>query len=210
MNPHVTHPVARQGLGRLPALALVLALAVAQSGCCCFECIEHCAAPLSYFPPRSALTPRNPPCGFVDPMCYGYHATCWRSWPEDCDQGRDCLDWCQQDALPLPAKGDMAPPMEPVPANPDQPAAPMPEAPAPMPPASPASPAPPPNEPEEEPALEESADAHVRPAAELSPLAPIVSVKDLPESAELPASEGRPQRSARRTVVERLPRVELP
>jgi hypothetical protein len=195
------HPV------RLVAMAVVaVALAAGQGGCCCFECVEHCTAPLHYIPPVSALTPRNPPCSYVDPMCYGYHGTCWRSWPVECDNARDCLQWCQQDALPLPAKGESAPPLAPMPL-------PMQE--------QPPAPAPAENSSLQEPVRIRSYDAETavsgdggvaasrqpvrihaydagaeQPAEPTAP-APIIHSSDLPVSARLEAALRQTRRSAR-------------
>lgn len=181
-------------LVRLATLALLtVVLAGSQSGCCCFECIEHCTAPLHYIPPKSALTPRNPPCSYVDPLCYGYHSTCWRSWPAECDGARDCLEWYQQDMIPLPAKGEIVPPLAPMPA-PEQP-----QAPAPTPDAS---------QSRHEPDLEESSDRHLE-TASAQPPAPIIRAIDVPVSARLEATMNQPQHSSRRSF-EQQTSAELP
>lgn len=124
MNPQGNYPRARSNALRLARLAWMAILAASFSGCCCLDCLEHHTAMLKYVPHRSALKPRNPPCGYVEPSCYGYHATCWHTWPADCDPQRDC--WLLNEAaLPLPGKGPNA--VEPMPPMP--PAAPMPAAP---------------------------------------------------------------------------------
>ena len=150
----------------LRSLGLVaLILAAAQSGCCCFECISHThhTAPLKYIPPISAVTPRNPPCSYVDPLCYGYHATCWRSWPTDCVP--DCVEWYQHDAIG-PGKEEV-PSLAPMAPVPDQPQAP------------PATPEATPAEPQPEPA-ESSSLSPVRQAADYAALPPIITVRDVP------------------------------
>jgi hypothetical protein len=193
MNAQASTRTACDRLLRLFILAaLAVALAGSQGGCCCFECVEHCVAPLHYVPPRSALTPRNPPCSYVDPMCYGFHATCWRSWPAECDGARDCLDWCQQDAFPIPAKGEIAPPVAPMP---------MPE--------QPRAPAPPAGQPKEEPAPEDTFDAQAQPAVEHAALAPVIRATDVPVSARLEATVSQSQYSSRRSFEPRTS-VELP
>jgi hypothetical protein len=87
-------------------------------------------------------------CG-PDPLCYGYHSTCWYPWPEDCI---DCNDLMREslrggelydkardlDAMP---GGTMPPAAAPTQPSPGQPA-PMPKAePSPMPPLKPGAPA---------------------------------------------------------------------
>ena len=192
MNAQGPDPTARKSLVRLAVLSfLAVLLAGSQSGCCCFECIEHCVAPLHYLPPRSALTPRNPPCGYVDPLCYGYHATCWHSWPAECD-GRDCLEWYQHDALPLPAKGDMSPSLAPMP-MPEQPQAPAPEPPATQP----------------QPEREDSSALPVEPQTEQVTLAPVIRAIDVPFPTQLENSESAPPHSSRR-LYEHRASAELP
>jgi hypothetical protein len=187
MNAQGSIQTAGDRLVRLVLLtALTVALAGSQSGCCCLECIPHCTAPLHYIPPRSALTPRNPPCSFVDPMCYGYHATCWRSWPAECDGARDCLEWCQQDAVPMPAKGEAIPPLAPMP-MPEQP-----QAPAPAPPAS-----------RTEPEPEDSAEAELPAGGEQAAPAPVIQVVDMPMSARLEAALKQTRKSSRRSLEQR-------
>ncbi|HUE72037.1 MAG TPA: hypothetical protein VMP01_14210 [Pirellulaceae bacterium] len=160
---------------------LALILAAGQSGCCCFECIPHGTAPLKCVPPVSALTPRNPPCSYVDPMCYGYHATCWRSWPADCVP--DCVEWYQHDALG-PGKGEL-PSLAPLPPEPDQPQ-----------PAAPAAPEATPVDPQPEPA-ESSSLSPVRQAADYAALPPIITVRDVPIREPLPSQAEQPYSSRR-------------
>lgn len=154
----------------------MLAVALAGSqGCCCFECIEHCVAPLKIIPPKSALEPRNPPCGYVDPSCYGYHFTCWRAWPAECTAANDCDQWYQHDLL---GPKDMQPvPAAPIPMAPD-PAATEPAVPQPAPPADSESFRSLPRPAEQE-ALFEPAGIQIREvpedAPEVSQAAPVVS-----------------------------------
>lgn len=186
MNSHRILDQARSG-ARWQALAfLAAALVVSQSGCCCFECFQLGAAPLKVIPPKSALEPRNPPCSYIDPLCYGYHATCWRSWPAECDNARDCAHWYQQDVIEPADKGETLLPM-----------APMPEAPAPTAPLQPT--------PADQPVPEESSDSQVRPASDYAALPPVFTPQDISAPERIPASS-RPF-SSRRATFERLPEV---
>ena len=167
---------------------LTVALAAGQSGCCCLECIPftHHTAPLKYVPPISAVTPRNPPCSYVDPMCYGFHATCWRSWPADCVP--DCMHWYQHDALG--PKGEL-PPLAPVPPVLDEPQTP--------PPAAPETPAEPQPQPQPQPEPDESSSlSPVRQAADYAALPPIITDRDVP--AREHEHEGDIPYSSRRTA----------
>lgn len=188
--------------GTWPLLALVLA--VGQSGCCCFECYEHCVAPIKIIPPKSALEPRNPPCSYVDPMCYGFHATCWRAWPAECNNLRDCAEWYQQDVIPYPGKDSFVPPMAPLPEAP-LPAEPTPAEPAPPEPqASIRSflPEPPLSEPQFPVAQSESVEPPVQLVSDYAALPPIVRPNDLPASMPLDQQDTRGY-SSRRTAAER-------
>lgn len=173
---------------------MALALAVVQSGCCCLECYEHCVAPIKIIPPKSALEPRNPPCSYVDPMCYGYHATCWRAWPAECDNARDCAEWYQQDVIPYPGKEPFVPPLAPVPADPMPP---EPQASAPF-----VLPEPPLSAPQFEQVNAEIAEAPAQPISDYAALPPILSPGELPVSMRL-EQEGRTTYSSRRTAAER-------
>ncbi|HZL90630.1 MAG TPA: hypothetical protein VFB96_19840 [Pirellulaceae bacterium] len=195
MNAQAAIHAVCQRLPRLIALAmLTVALGGSQGGCCCFECIEHCTAPIKIIPPHSALEPRNPPCSYVEPLCYGYHSTCWRSWPADCDSARDCLDWYQQDPIPIPDKGEAVPPVAPIPML-EQPPAP--------------TPAPAPSQSRREPSAVEPIVQVVEPIVEaIEPadveenLAPIIRATDLPVSARLEAKMIQSQHSSRRSIDE--------
>ena len=132
MNAQHTTGPARLAAGRLAGLVMLAVALAGSQGCCCFECIEHCVAPLKIIPPKSALEPRNPPCGYVDPSCYGYHFTCWRAWPAECTAANDCDQWYQHDLL---GPKDMQPvPAAPIPMAPNP--AVEPETPQPAPPAN--------------------------------------------------------------------------
>jgi len=60
-------------LVQLALLALPLA---ALAGCA--SC-QTCPEPLANYSFR-----HNGPCYFGPLMCFGYHSTCWRAWPEEC------------------------------------------------------------------------------------------------------------------------------
>ena len=51
-------------------------------------------APIRIVPYQSAIQPREQPCIFTDPCCYGYHATSWRAWSPGCDPLRDKREPC--------------------------------------------------------------------------------------------------------------------
>ena len=71
------------------------------------------ATTLSYVPYRAATKPAVPTPYQVEPCFYGYHSTCWRSWPEcwlECPTGEPVGQ--SPEALPAPAP-------EPIPAAAD-------------------------------------------------------------------------------------------
>lgn len=195
MNPQRILSLAG-GLRRLSTWAAVaVALALGQSGCCCLECYEHCVAPIKIIPPKSALEPRNPPCSYVDPMCYGFHATCWRAWPAECANARDCAEWYQQDVIPYPGKEPFVPPMAPLPPEPQPP---EPQASLPS-----VLPEPPLSQPQSERAQQpEFADSQLQPVSDYAALPPILSPGELPVSMRLEQQETAVY-SSRRTAAER-------
>ena len=60
----------------LVRLALLAAPLAALAGCA--SC-QTCPEPLANYSFR-----HNGPCYFGPLMCFGYHSTCWRAWPEEC------------------------------------------------------------------------------------------------------------------------------
>jgi hypothetical protein len=57
----------------LPCCALALATV---AGC---ACCNTCEEPLANYSYR-----HHGPCYFGPLLCFGYHSTCWRPWPEEC------------------------------------------------------------------------------------------------------------------------------
>ena len=60
-------------LFKLAVLAVPLAVFAGCASC------QPCQEPLANYSFR-----QQGPCYFGPLMCYGYHSTCWRAWPEEC------------------------------------------------------------------------------------------------------------------------------
>jgi hypothetical protein len=77
------------------------------------------ASVLSYVPYRAATKPIKPTPYQAEPVFFGYHGTCWRSWP-DCWMECPSFDVADEQLYDLPASSPEpipAPATEPVPAT---------------------------------------------------------------------------------------------
>jgi hypothetical protein len=85
----------------------ILCLSLATTGgCACFDGPCH---------DQGAIA--SPPgFGFPTPMCYGYHSTCWRPWPEECPP---CPPYALAETFGKPMPGGPMMPMDsPIPETP--------------------------------------------------------------------------------------------
>lgn len=90
-------------------------------------CIHHSdplfkSTTLSYFPPRCAASPQQPPPLYrADPLFHGYYGTCWRLWPEGWEPCADACLWPIDSVVPVPLETELLPtpaeslPMAPLP-----------------------------------------------------------------------------------------------
>lgn len=95
----ITRPI-QSGIGLACCLTTVV-LAIG-AGCVHPDPLFKSTA-MSYTPPKYAAGPPPPPlCYQAEPLFYGYHAACWRAWP---DGWVPCTGGCEPEWYPSTGEG---------------------------------------------------------------------------------------------------------